>query len=100
VVESNLRAIENKVKRGLREKGIPCQSVFRMPDMEDYRVLLSFNSKDSQRLTTMKIRKALNTLGIGEFKVPADFQRLSASFLHLEVVLGARTERPITPTAC
>ncbi|MGY5861325.1 MAG: hypothetical protein RTU09_03015 [Candidatus Thorarchaeota archaeon] len=94
-----MRAIENKVKRGLREKGISCQSVFRVPDMEDYRVLLSFNSKDSQRLTTMRVKKALNSLGIGEFKVPTDFQRLSASFLHLEVVFGARTERPITPTA-
>lgn len=94
-----MRGIENKVKLGLREKSIPCQSVFRMPDMEDYRILLSFNSKDSRRLTTMKVKRALNSLGVGEFKVPTDFQRLSASFLHLEIVLGARTERPITPTA-
>ena len=94
-----MRAIENKVKQGLREKGIPCQSVFRMPDMEDYRILLSFNSKDSRRLTIMRVRRALNSLGVGEFKVPTDFQRLSASFLHLEIVLGARTELPITPTA-
>lgn len=94
-----MSGIENKVKHGLREKGIPCQSVFRMPDMEDYRILLSFNSKDSRRLTTMRIKRALNSLGVGEFKVPTDFQRLSASFLHLEIVLGARTERPITPTA-
>ena len=94
-----MRGIENKVKLGLSEKGIPCQSVFRMPDMEDYRILLSFNSKDSRRLTTMRIKRALNSLGVGEFKVPTDFQRLSASFLHLEIVLGARTERPITPTA-
>lgn len=94
-----MRGIENKVKLGFREKGIPCQSVFRMPDMEDYRILLSFNSKDSRRLTTMRVKRALNSLGVGEFKVPTDFQRLSASFLHLEIVLGARTERPITPTA-
>ncbi len=94
-----MRGIENKVKFGLREKGIPCQSVFRMPGMENYRILLSFNSKDSRRLTTMRIKRALNSLGVGEFKVPTDFQRLSASFLHLEIVLGARTERPITPTA-
>ncbi len=70
-----------------------------MPDMEDHRILLSFNSKDSRRLTTMRVKKALNSLGVGEFKVPTDFQRLSASFLHLEIVLGTRTERPITPTA-
>ena len=94
-----MRGIENKVKHGLREKGIPCQSVFRMPDMEDYRILLSFNSKDSRRLTTMRVKRALNSLSVGEFKVPTDFQRLSASFLHLEIVLGARTERPITLTA-
>ncbi len=36
---------------------------------------------------------------MGEFKVPNEFQRLSASFLHLEVTLGARTERPIVSGA-
>ncbi|MGY5876320.1 MAG: hypothetical protein RTU30_11290 [Candidatus Thorarchaeota archaeon] len=94
-----MRPIETKIKAGLRDKGIKCQSVFKMYDLDENRVLLSFNSQDSQRLSTRKIERILNSLGMGEFKVPNEFQRLSASFLHLEVTLGARTERHIVPGA-
>ncbi len=93
-------SLETKIKSGLQEKGVRCQSVYRMPDLDQLRVLLSFNSQDSQKLTIQKVKRILNSLGMGEFKVPNEFQRLSASFLHLEVSLGARTERSLSPDAC
>ncbi len=90
-----MKRIETKIKAGLRDKGVKCQSVYRIPVLEEDRVLLAFNSQDSQRISTKKIERILNSLGIGKFKVPNEFQRLSASFLHLEVTLGARTGKPV-----
>ncbi|MFW9817413.1 MAG: hypothetical protein ACFFEW_15935 [Candidatus Thorarchaeota archaeon] len=90
-----MKALEAKIKHALENKGIKCQSVYRMPDLDDTRVLIAFSSKDSQRLSVRKIENALEALGMGEFKVPKEFQRLSSAFLHLEVTLGARTEKPI-----
>ncbi len=92
-------AIEAKIKAGLREKGINCHSVFRMPDLDEPRVVISFSSKENQRLTPSRVEKALNDLGVGEFKVKDKFQRLSAAFLHLEVRFGTRTERFIQTSA-
>ena len=86
-----MNPIEIKIKNALRASGIECQSVYAMPDAEESRILLAFKSKDSGRLTTRRIERTLNNLGIGSFKVPKEFHRLSASFLHLEVILGART---------
>ena len=94
-----MEAIEAKIKHGLEDKGIKCQSVYRIPDPDDPRLLLSFCSHDSQKITTMRIQRVLNSLGVGEFNVPKEFQRLSAAFLHLEVSMGARTERKATPRA-
>ena len=94
-----MKRIEAKIRSGLENKGIRCQSVYQMPDPEDVRVLLSFNSKDSKRLSPKRIERALNSLGVGDFSVPREFQRLSAAFLHLEVTLGARTEKKTIPTA-
>jgi hypothetical protein len=94
-----MEAIETKIKHGLADKGIKCQSVYRIPDPEDPRLLLSFSSQESQKITTMRIQRALNSLGVGEFDVPKEFQRLSAAFLHLEVSIGARTEKKVTPRA-
>lgn len=91
--------MEAQIKNHLRNSGIKCQSVYRLPDADENRVVLAFNSKDNQRLSTRKIERTLNTLGVGEFSVAREFQRLSAAFLHLEVVLGAKTERPITQVA-
>ena len=91
--------LEAQIKNHLRNSGIKCQSVYRLPDADENRVVLAFNSKDNQRLSTRKIERTLNTLGVGEFSVAREFQRLSAAFLHLEVVLGAKTERPITQVA-
>jgi hypothetical protein len=94
-----MRRIEAKIRNGLENKGIKCQSVYQMPDPDDIRVLLSFNSKDNKRLSPRKIQRVLNSLGVGDFSVPREFQRLSAAFLHLEVKLGARTERKIPQSA-
>ncbi|MDH4213939.1 MAG: hypothetical protein OEV85_08460 [Candidatus Thorarchaeota archaeon] len=94
-----MKELEAKIKQVLSNNGIKCSSVYKMPDPEETRILLAFNSKDNRRLTTTKIDRALNTTGIGAFKVPKDFQRLSSAFLHLEIILGARMERPVTPEA-
>ncbi|MGY5872611.1 MAG: hypothetical protein RTV72_10220 [Candidatus Thorarchaeota archaeon] len=91
--------IEAKIKHALENKGIKCQSVFSMQDPEDTRVLLAFNSQDNRKLSIRKIENALESLDVGEFKIPREFQRLSSAFLHLEISLGARTEIPILPGA-
>jgi hypothetical protein len=95
-----MKPLETKIKSGLAERGIKCQSVYMMPNLDTLNILLAFKSHDNQRLTIPKVEKVLNSLGIGEFKVPSEFQRLSASFLHLEVTMGSRTEHSISPDAC
>jgi tRNA nucleotidyltransferase (CCA-adding enzyme) len=99
MVDSRMKRIEAKIKHALENKGIKCQSVFAMQDPEDTRVLLAFNSQENRKLSIRKIENALETLNVGEFKIPREFQRLSSAFLHLEVSIGARTETPITPGA-
>ncbi len=94
-----MKQIEAKIKHALEDKGIKCQSVYALSDPEDTRVLLAFNSKDNRRLSIRKIENALTSLNVGDFKVPREFQRLSSAFLHLEVILGARTEPAITTGA-
>ena len=94
-----MKAIEAKIKHALENKGIKCQSVYKMPDPDDIRVLIAFNSKDNRRLSIRKIENALADLNVGELKIPRDFQRLSSAFLHLEVTLGARTDRHILPAS-
>ncbi|MCJ7817574.1 MAG: hypothetical protein MUP60_01880 [Candidatus Thorarchaeota archaeon] len=94
-----MKHIETKIKHALENKGIKCQSIFAMPDPDDTRILLAFNSKDNRKLSTKKIEIALESLNVGEFKIPREFQRLSSAFLHLEVILGARTEKSIIPKA-
>ena len=94
-----MKAIEAKIKHALENKGIKCQSVYKVPDPDDIRVLIAFNSKDNRRLSIRKIENALASLNVGEFKVPRDFQRLSSAFLHLEVLIGARTEKPVLPAS-
>lgn len=96
MVDSRMKHIEAKIKHALENKGIKCQSIFTMPDLDDTRVLLAFNSQDNRKLSVRKIENALESLDVGEFKVPKEFQRLSSAFLHLEVTLGTRTEKPIT----
>jgi len=91
-----MKAVEAKIKHALENKGIKCQSVYKMPDPEDTRVLVAFNSKDNRNLSIRKIENALASLNPGEFKIPRDFQRLSSAFLHLEITVGARTEKPTT----
>jgi hypothetical protein len=66
-----------------------------MPDPDELRVLIAFNSQKNPRLTTRKIERVLNEMGQNEFSVPKDFQRLSATFLHLEVKMGDRREQDI-----
>lgn len=94
-----MSALESQIKDMLQTKGIKCHSVYKIPDPETMRVLLAFNSQKNPRLTTRKIDRVLNETGMTEFKVPKEFQRLSATFLHLEITFGARTEARITPTA-
>ena len=99
MVDSRMKHIEAKIKHALENKGIKCQSIFAMKDPDDTRVLLAFNSQDNRKLSVRKIENALASMDVGEFQVPREFQRLSSAFLHLEVVLGARTEKQITPRA-
>ena len=99
MVDVNMVRLEHRIKMALRNMGIECQSVYRMPDIEEHRILLSFKSNGGKRLTTKKVERVLNSLGIGQFEVPNQFQRLSAAFLHLEVALGARIEPSILPSA-
>jgi hypothetical protein len=94
-----MNRIEVKIKHALENKGIKCQSIYTMRDPDDTRVLLAFNSEDNRKLSVRKIERALENLDVGEFKVPKEFKRLSSAFLHLEVILGARTETLITPGA-
>jgi hypothetical protein len=94
-----MSAIESKIKDMLQTRGIKCHSVYKIPDPETKRVLLAFNSQKNPRLTTRKIDRILNETGATEFKVPKEFQRLSATFLHLEITFGARTRVDITPSA-
>jgi thiamine kinase-like enzyme len=94
-----MKAVESKIKHALENKGIKCQSVYRMPDPEDTRVLVAFNSKDNRNLSIRKIENALASLNVGEFKIPREFQRLSSAFLHLEIIVGARTEKPVFPAS-
>ena len=94
-----MKALEAKIKHALENKGIKCQSVYKMPDLEDTRVVIAFNSKDNRRLSIRKIENALAALNVGEFKIPREFQRLSSAFLHLEISLGTRTEKPVLPAS-
>ncbi len=94
-----MKALETKIKHALENKGIKCQSVYKMPDPDETRVLVAFNSKDNKKLTIRKIEAALSSLDVGEFKVPQDFQRLSSAFLHIEITLGARTEKSVFPAS-
>ena len=66
-----------------------------MPDPDEFRVLIAFNSQKNPRLTTQKVERVLNEMGPNQFSVPKDFQRLSATFLHLEVKIGDRKEQEI-----
>ncbi len=92
--------IENKIKQGLRERGIPCHTVYRVPAIDQHHLLLSFSStSEGDRLTPARVEKALNTLGIGVFRVSEEFHRLSAAFLHLEVFAGKKAETPSTDEA-
>ena len=94
-----MKAIEAKIKHALENKGIKCQSVYRMPDLEDTRVVIAFNSKDNRRLSIRKIENALASVNGGEIKIPREFQRLSSAFLHLEITLGAKTEKRVLPAS-
>ncbi len=93
-----MKRIEAMIRENLNARGINCQSVYMMPDPDETRVLIAFNSQKNPRLTTGKIKRVLDEMGAGEFDVPKEFQRLSSAFLHLEVRMGARTEHipPIT----
>ncbi|MFW9918187.1 MAG: hypothetical protein ACFFED_01185 [Candidatus Thorarchaeota archaeon] len=94
-----MKQIEAMIRENLNARGIKCQSVYLMPDPDELRVLIAFDSQKNPRLTTKKIRSVLNEMGTGEFDVPNEFQRLSAAFLHLEVRMGTRTEQRISATA-
>ncbi|MBD3159718.1 MAG: hypothetical protein GF309_13120 [Candidatus Lokiarchaeota archaeon] len=92
--------IERKIRRALEKNGIRCQSVYKLPDADNSeRVLIAFDSKNNGKLSTKNVRSALNSMGLGRFSVPRDFQHLSAAFVHLEVELGARTDPEISTGA-
>lgn len=94
-----MKQIEAMIRENLNARGIKCQSVYQMPDPDEIRVVISFNSQKNPRLTTKKIERVLNEMGTGKFEVPNEFQRLSAAFLHLEVRMGTRTEQKVAATA-
>jgi hypothetical protein len=99
MVNSQMSSMENRVKSGLREHGITCYSVYRMPGDEEGKLLMAFPTRENSRLTTSKVEHALNSLGVGQFSVQSEFSRLSAAFLHLEAVLGSRTEPTVSESA-
>ncbi|NWF95402.1 MAG: hypothetical protein HXY34_04615 [Candidatus Thorarchaeota archaeon] len=92
-----MNPIETRIKHGLREMGIACHTVYKMPDVDEQRILISFASGSSSTLTASKVEKALNSLGLGEFKLAEDFRRLSAAFLHLEVTMCGKTQPEMPP---
>nr|KXH72722.1 MAG: hypothetical protein AM325_01480 [Candidatus Thorarchaeota archaeon SMTZ1-45] len=94
-----MKALEAKIKNAFENKGIKCQSVYKMPDPDETRLLVAFNSKDNRNLSIRKIENVLASLNVGEFKVPSEFQRLSSAFLHLEITLGARNEKSVLPAS-
>lgn len=98
-MNSQMSSMENRVKSGLREHGITCYSVYRMPGDEEGKLLMAFPARENSQLTTSKVERALNSLGVGQFSVQSEFSRLSAAFLHLEAVLGARTESTVSESA-
>ncbi|TFG31319.1 hypothetical protein EU527_12810 [Candidatus Thorarchaeota archaeon] len=92
--------LEAKIKYGLADKGIKCQSIYTVPTSEDTRVVIAFNSKDNRRLSVKRVESVLSSLNVGDFKILSDFQRLSSAFLHLEVTFGAGTKQSIgTPAS-
>ncbi len=92
-----MNEIENRIKQGLRNRGIPCHTVYKIPSTDENQLLISFASTaGGDRLTPSKVEKALNELGIGVFRAAYEFHRLSAAFLHLEVFGSIKTEQ--TPT--
>ncbi|MGD2072127.1 MAG: hypothetical protein PVG65_01390 [Candidatus Thorarchaeota archaeon] len=99
MVDVDMLKLEQAIKVALQNKGIECQSVYRMPDIHNHRILLAIKSNGGKRVTTKKVKNILNSLGYGQFEVPSKFQRLSAAFLHLEVKFGARTNPSISPSA-
>ncbi len=88
-----MRKIESLIQSALKDRGFECHSVFRLPDEDELKLLIAFRSKNSKRLTTNNVERVLNSLGIGDFKSTGKFQRLSAAFVHLEIMMGARTEQ-------
>ncbi len=94
-----MKRIEAMIRENLNARGIKCQSIYQMPDPDELRILIAFDSQKNPRLTTKKIKRVLNEMGTGEFEVPNEFQRLSAAFLHLEVRMGSRTEQKVSVQA-
>ncbi len=91
-----MRKIESLIRTGLKERGFDCHSVFTIPDEEEPRILIAFSSRGKKRLTENKVENVLNSLGIGRFRAAGKFHRLSSAFVHLEVMMGARTESDVT----
>jgi thiamine kinase-like enzyme len=80
-----MKAVEAKIKHALENKGIKCQSVYKMPDPEDTRVLVAFNSKDNRNLSIRKIENALASLNPGEFKIPRN-RKAHNSCIHVRII--------------
>ena len=78
-------SIEARVKAGLRQRGIPCHTVFSLPDPDNPRLVIALSATKSERITPSRIERVLNSLGIAEFRAQDRFHRLSSAFLHLEV---------------
>lgn len=91
-----MRKIESLIRRRLKERGFDCHSVFTIPDEDEPRIMIAFSSKSKRRLTENKVETVLNSLGIGRFRTTGKFHRLSSAFIHLEVMMGARTEPDVT----
>ncbi|MBD3159382.1 MAG: hypothetical protein GF309_11380 [Candidatus Lokiarchaeota archaeon] len=80
---------EQRIREALEAHGIACRSVYKLPDTDDeQRILLAFDSRGNEKLSTQEILYALEGIGTNPMSINPAFQRLSSSFLHLEVAFG------------
>ena len=90
---TSTEAIEQKIREALEAHGIRYRSVYRLPGTDDEpRILLAFDSRGNEKLSTQEILHALQGIGTNPVRINPVFQRLSSKFLHLEVAIIAQGE--------
>jgi len=84
---------EQRIREALEAHGIRYRSVYRLPGTDDEpRILLAFDSRGNEKLSTQEILHALQGIGIDPMRINPALQRLSSKFLHLEVAFTKQGE--------